>query len=145
MIKHLSMFVKGFPGAANQTHCFAHILNLVTKSILHQFEPQKKTRDSEADNVDNPTKALAALTQELEVEDSAELADNPEEGLEALADTEFDADTELEVNDNDNNGLGDKHDGMSEQDEAELEESLVLIWLMLIKVNHLKLSSKIIL
>jgi hypothetical protein len=145
MIEHLSTLVKGFSGAANQTCCFAHILNLIAKSILCQFEPQKKTRDSEADNVDNPTKTLAALTQELELKDSAELADNPEEGLEALADTELNADTELEVNNDDNDGLGDEHDGMSEQDEAELEESLVPIWSMLTKVNHLKLSSKIIL
>jgi hypothetical protein len=70
------------------------------------------------------TKALALLAQELELEDLAELANDPEEGLEALVDTELDADTELEVNNNDNDGLGDECDGMSEQDEAELEESL---------------------
>jgi hypothetical protein len=69
----------------------------------------------------------------------------PTEELEALADTELDADTELEVNNDNDDGLGDEHDVISEQDKAELEESLVPIWLMLTKVNHLKLSSKIIL
>ena len=38
MVKHLSTLVENFPGAANQTQCFNHILNLVAKSILHQFE-----------------------------------------------------------------------------------------------------------
>jgi hypothetical protein len=34
MIEHLSTLVENFPGAANQTRCFTHILNLVAKSIL---------------------------------------------------------------------------------------------------------------
>ena len=42
MIEHLAVLVDTFPGAANQTRCFAHILNLVMKSILRQFEGPKK-------------------------------------------------------------------------------------------------------
>ena len=44
MIEHLAVLVDTFPGAANQTRCFAHILNLVVKSILRQFEGPKKGR-----------------------------------------------------------------------------------------------------
>ena len=135
MIKHLSTLVENFPSTTNQTHCFTHILNLVAKSILHQFELKKKTRDGEAEDIDNATKALAALAQELKVEDSVELADDPD-GL--------DIDEDLEVDDNDNDELQDEHDSTSEEDLAEMEESLVPIWLMLTKVSHFKLSSKII-
>ena len=34
MINELAKILNDFPGASNQTHCFAHILNLVVKSIL---------------------------------------------------------------------------------------------------------------
>ena len=42
MIKHLAVVIDTFPGAPNQTQCFAHILNLVAKTVLHQFEGLKK-------------------------------------------------------------------------------------------------------
>ena len=41
MIEHLTILINTFPGATNQTQCFAHILNLVAKSILCQFEAPK--------------------------------------------------------------------------------------------------------
>jgi hypothetical protein len=37
----IDALVAAFPGAANQTHCFTHILNLVVKVILHQFDAPK--------------------------------------------------------------------------------------------------------
>src|SRR5271155_6012938 len=42
MIQELSDLRENFPGATNQTRCFTHILNLVVKSILKQFDPPKK-------------------------------------------------------------------------------------------------------
>jgi hypothetical protein len=140
MIEHLSTLVKNFPGAANQTRCFTHILNLVAKSILRQFEPKKKARNGEAEDVDDAKKALAALAEELDLQDSTEqpeLGDNPEYS------EELDGDEDLEMDDDDEDGLGDENNGMSEEDVAELEESLVPIRLMLTKVSHSgsKLSS----
>ena len=44
MIEHLAVLVDTFPSAANQTRCFVHILNLVVKSILRQFEGLKKEK-----------------------------------------------------------------------------------------------------
>jgi hypothetical protein len=41
MIEHLANLIETFPGAANQTRCFMHILNLVAKSVLHQFETSR--------------------------------------------------------------------------------------------------------
>ena len=38
MIEELANFLDNFPGMANQTRCFTHILNLVVKSILAQLE-----------------------------------------------------------------------------------------------------------
>jgi hypothetical protein len=41
MIKHLSNMLDDFPGPANQTRCFMHMVNLIAKSILKPFDIQK--------------------------------------------------------------------------------------------------------
>ena len=56
MIEELAKCVTGFPGQANRTRCFAHIINLVVKSLLKQFDILK--------NNAGPT--LSATQQELE-------------------------------------------------------------------------------
>ena len=45
MITHLAKIVEGFPGSANRTRCFAHILNLVAKCIMRQFDRPGKQSD----------------------------------------------------------------------------------------------------
>lgn len=129
MVEHLSTIVENFPGAPNRTRCFAHILNLVAKSILCQFEVRKMAGDAEPDD-DDAIKALAALVQELELNGDV---DDLEEGLEE----------DYQEDDDDDDGLGDERDGMSEEEVAELEESLVPIRLMLTKVSNFKLSLKL--
>jgi len=66
-------------------------------------------------------------------------ADEPADDLEGG----FDLEEDDKENEDDEDGLGDERDGMSEEDVAELEESLVPIRLMLTKVSHFKLSSKL--
>ena len=133
MVEHLSTLVENFLGAANQTQCFTHILNLVVKSILHQFEVQKKTDGNEPDDLDDAMKALAVLAQELELEESStELIEDPEE-----------LEEDDEVTENDEDGLGDERNGMSEEEVAELDESLVPIRLMLTKVSPFELSQEL--
>ena len=73
MFDQLLMLIDDFPGVANQTRCFNHILNLIAKSILHQFNaPKKKTTVSE--DLEDATDILAGL--ELELKESAEPVDN---------------------------------------------------------------------
>jgi hypothetical protein len=43
MVDKLAIQLDDFPGSASRVRCFAHILNLVVKSIMHQFDvPDKK-------------------------------------------------------------------------------------------------------
>ena len=43
MVEELATRVTAFPGQANHTCCFAHIINLVAKSLLKQFDlPENK-------------------------------------------------------------------------------------------------------
>ena len=54
-----------FSGAANQTHCFTHTLNLVIKVILHQFD----VPESYAAN-DEVSKTLLDLAGDIEREEA---------------------------------------------------------------------------
>lgn len=66
MIDSLSELLDDFPGAANQTRCFAHTLSLSAKSILKQFDaPKTNTRDDAAE-------ALADLYEGLDIDERDE-------------------------------------------------------------------------
>lgn len=67
MITHLANIVEEFPGEANQTRCFLHILNLVVKSVIRQFDLPKE----QADGILNIAKAeLLKLAGNLELEEN---------------------------------------------------------------------------
>ena len=42
LIAEFAKSVDEFPGEANQTHCFTHILSLVAKSITKMFDAPKR-------------------------------------------------------------------------------------------------------
>jgi len=69
MVEHLSEVLDEFPGAANQTHCFAHTLNISAKAILKQFDIPK-AKNGEV--LDMAAQALADLAKELDVEEQSE-------------------------------------------------------------------------
>jgi hypothetical protein len=67
MIEELAIQLDNFPGSANRVRCFAHILNLVVKSIMRQFDvPDKK----KGEVVDDATRELHKLAGDIEGEDS---------------------------------------------------------------------------
>ena len=124
MVEHLATLVEQFPGAANQTRCFAHILNLIAKSILRQFEMPKKVADGDlpdGPDLNNATDALAALAQELE---------------DSVAGIDDDIDGDDEVDEDNEEGLGNERVGMSMEEVAELDKKLVPVRLMLTKVSQ---------
>src|SRR5258706_15650722 len=84
MIDALAELLITFPGAANRTRCFTHILNLVVKVILRQFDvPKAKAGQA----LDAAAQALADLAGNIEMEEvemdqggDDEEADDREEG-----------------------------------------------------------------
>lgn len=74
MINELANLLENFPGPANQTRCFAHVLNLVVKSIIRQFDLPGSQR---ADILDDATRELSRLAENVELED--ELDDGTDE------------------------------------------------------------------
>ena len=108
MIEELRSILNAFPGAANQTRCFLHILNLVAKSVLGQFEPPK-ARDK--DLLSEGAKELAALAEDLE---------------ESLDDHNGEDNDLDELEDNNEGEEQDEHEGMSEEEITELEDAFSL-------------------
>jgi hypothetical protein len=93
MIDCLTKLISNFPGAANRVRCTAHIVNLVSKIILRQFDDSKKTKNNQADvenldveNLDESDKVNdddeveAALAGDLEREEQ-EVADDEDSDM----------------------------------------------------------------
>ncbi|KDR65506.1 hypothetical protein GALMADRAFT_148651 [Galerina marginata CBS 339.88] len=67
MIEGLSDLLEDFPGAANQTRCFTHVLNLIVKSIIKQFDiPEAKAHKV----FDDATKELLKLAGDIDTEEA---------------------------------------------------------------------------
>lgn len=119
MINHLADLLEAFPGEANRTRCFTHILNLVARCIMRQFDDPKKSKKGgsagEGENVDDLVDALADLGDDLE--------DN--EGMDNEAEEEDTA-----------GWIPDGREDMTEAEVQELEESVKPVRRVLTKVCH---------
>ena len=125
MIEELANLLDDFPGPANQTRCFLHILNLMVKSIIWQFNLPKSKKASGDDDEDDPT--LDAATAELlKLAGDIEL----EEQITASA-------GDNEATDDDEEGWIDEHEDMMEDELKELAASVQPIRLLLTKVTSL--------
>ena len=76
MFAHLETVLPDFPGAINQTRCFAHTVNLCAKSILKHFDlPKNNDRDA----LDYAANALAELADNLDHDVGSRDKDNSKE------------------------------------------------------------------
>jgi hypothetical protein len=121
MIEELELLIDDFPGAANQTRCFLHIVNLVVKSIIKQFDlpkPNKKKRVG--DDLDNDDDSL-------DNEDLLILAGD--------VDTEGNVMASGEEEDDNVEGWIDEREEMTEGELGELTTSVAPVRLLLTKVR----------
>lgn len=123
MIEDLAGRLEEFPGAPNRTRCFTHILNLVVKSIMHQFDVPRKRWDIS----DERTQELFKLAGDIETEEvktQAEQEDFQEEPY-----------GEGPHHDNDEGWIDERGD-MTKEDVEELEDSVQPIRFVLTKVSE---------
>jgi hypothetical protein len=114
MIEELADLLDDFPGAANQTHCFLHILNLVVKSIIKQFDLPK----AQADGIINEaTKELLALAGDIDLEEEQTRDDGKDDD-----------------DNDDEEGWVDERQSMAEWEKDKLDESVQPVRLLLTKV-----------
>jgi hypothetical protein len=120
MIRQLKELINEFKGQECQTRCFTHILNLIAKSIIRQFDVPK----DQANKVfDEATTALMDLAGDIDVEEE-EMAESGDDG----------DDDDDEDNENTENWV-DERDNMTVEQLAELDESVQPVRLMLVKVR----------
>jgi hypothetical protein len=76
MIRQLEGLIDEFKGPESQTRCFTHILNLIAKSIIQQFDVPR----AQANKVfDEPTTALIELAGNIDIEEQ-EMAKSDDDG-----------------------------------------------------------------
>ena len=118
MIKELAEALENFPGPANQIRCFTHIINLVVKSIIQQFDlPSSKGKN----DIDNATKVLLLFAGDIEIEEDM------------MADEEDEEDGDVDNVE----GWVDEREMMTEEVLVNLDESVVPVRLLLTKVSNL--------
>ena len=122
MIAHLSEKLDAFPGEPNRTRCFAHILNLVAKCVMKQFDaPKKKKTTRNGGEGEGPDEEDVEIGLLSEVESEID-GDNGEEGLDG--------------GDDDSEEVPDGREGMNAAEVRVLEESVKPVRHVLTKVSH---------
>jgi hypothetical protein len=79
MIRELARLVPRFEGEVSHTRCFLHVINLIAKSLIHQFDTHSSQTDvddeqelmDEPDVEDLPSNATAADESDDVNEDAA--------------------------------------------------------------------------
>lgn len=117
MIDELATSLDDFSRPANRTRCFTHILNLVVKSILQQFDVPKVKRH---EIVDAATEELLELAGDIEGEEWSTTCD--------LAQAEDEDDDNIE-------GWVDERNLMSKEELEDLNKAIQPIRFLLTKVR----------
>jgi hypothetical protein len=104
----------------NRTCCFAHILNLVAKSLLKQFDVKHEKKDNNDLNEDE--QLLLALAENIDEEELTVVQENDNE------DSESEDDDSLE-------GWVDEVEALTPDEWEQLEESIQPVKKMLVKVT----------
>ena len=120
MIEELQVCVPEFAGSVSHTCCFLHIVNLIAKLLLRQFDAKKMMVEGDRE--------LAELRRELADEEATF------QGRMVGADD----DEAVEEVDNDE-GWVDEMDNLTDKEKEDLERSIRLVKLALVKVRLLNL------
>jgi hypothetical protein len=127
MIDELCTLLEAFPGAENRTRCFAHIINLIAKTVIQQFDVPKAR---EGEIVDEALKELRALAGDIDIEELL---------MKASAAKDEDDDDDDDDDDNEE-GWVDERGEMSEFEAEELAVDVQPVRTMLVKVSLGRLS-----
>ncbi|TFY76101.1 hypothetical protein EWM64_g7913 [Hericium alpestre] len=126
MIQELEHLLPEFPGETNHTRCFAHIVNLVAKSLLKQFDTKKGGAGADS----GAEAELDALAEDIDIEDMQTRLENTAvaaEGDEVIDEEE---------------GWVNEVAELTADEKKELEKSILPVRLVLVKLR--KVSYKIV-
>jgi hypothetical protein len=125
MIEVLPQHIPGFPGAANQTRCFNHIVALVAIRIVRQFDVAKAT---DTDIMDEAERELRELAEGIDIEEA-----ETQRERETRDDDDEDEDIDDDI-------WHEEREMLSATDRQELDESVRPVRLLLVKVSTLSIA-----
>jgi hypothetical protein len=137
MITELAKILPSF-SEVGHTRCFLHIVNLVAKSIIKQFDVQKKREDQ---HLDNAEQELRGEDAEQELQDLAgDVNLEEQQSIEAMAQHQINGeagntDTETETDD-DVEGWIDEMMLLSPAEREQVEGDICPVKLVLVKVRY---------
>ena len=120
MIIKMSDLLISFPGDTNRARCFNHVIALIAKSAIHQFDVPKGRADAALDEAESELRELA---EGLDIEE--EQTKGEWEG----------PDNEEDEEGEDPDGWVDEVAGLSVADHEALEENIRPVRLVLVKVG----------
>lgn len=124
MVETLKDLLEIFPGDSNRTRCFDHIVNLIAKSVIQQFDIPKAKGNQSFDDV------LRELMVSAEDLDQEEVATREGECWSGEIDSE---DDKLD-------GWVDEQEDMSETEQRELDDNIQPVRRVLVKVSMATLA-----
>ena len=116
MIEELHTLVAEFAGSASHTCCFLHIINLIAKTLIQQFDAKKTMTEADSE--------LAEMGKEL----------NEDERL--LDEVMHDNEDEDERIEEENDKWVDETEGLDMEERIQLERSIRPVKLVLVKVRQ---------
>ncbi len=127
MINELATLLNNFPGSTNLTRCFSHILNLVVKSILQQFDVRHVSKVKRHKVVDKATEELLKLADNIKEEKWRTICHDLARG-----------ENGDDIEDDDVEEWVDERDLMGEEELEELDGALQPVRFLLTKVSIIK-------
>ena len=119
MVSKLEKLLEVFPGESNRTRCFDHIVNLIAKSVIRQFDtPTVKGNEA----FDDVLRELMVSAGDLE---RGELVMRAGESC----------GSEVDSDDDDMDSLVDEQEDMSETERTELDDNIQPVRCVLVKVS----------
>jgi hypothetical protein len=109
MIDELEDLVATFPGKPGRTRCFVHIINLIAKSVIKQFDVPKAKK---GEVLDDALEELIALAGDIELEERV---------------TRESANEDDDLEDDHEEGWVDEQAKMSKEDQVKLNEDVRLV------------------
>jgi hypothetical protein len=121
MIDELMDLLKDFPGAANRTRCFNHVIALVAKQIVRRFDVPQKKNDKEMDDAERD---LQELAEGQDIEEAI-----------MQRECEINENDENDANDDELDGWARNRETLSAEDRKLLDNSIRPVQMLLVKVH----------